>query len=146
MATLLNETRSFEAALRLVRSTVAPNPQAKHQRRILIVDSGSLVEAGVEALLRREIDLVVNVCPFIGESAFTRTVANFRPDVIIVNEAGEVTAERVLELLAGRLTTLRLIVVRSHDDALEVYEYRRAAASEVGDLLSLIRSGSSPRA
>jgi chemotaxis response regulator CheB len=141
MATLLNEARSFEAAMRLVRATSVPNLQVERKRRVLIVASGSLVEAGVEMLLRREIDLIVSGCSFTSEPVFVQTVTHFRPDVIIMNESGEVTPEQVLELLGGKLAALDVIVVRSRDNAVEVYEYRQAAVSEVRDLLSLIRRG-----
>jgi hypothetical protein len=142
MATLLNKARSFEAALRLVGATAVPH-QVKRKYRVLIVDTGSLVEAGVEMLLRRETDLHISGCSFIGDTALVRSVAQLQPDVIIMNESGELTAERVLELLANRLTLLRLIVVRSRDNAVDVYQYRRVAVTEVGDLLSLIRTDTS---
>jgi DNA-binding NarL/FixJ family response regulator len=117
-----------------------PQQQVERKHRVLIVDTGSLVEAGVDSLLRRENDLHVSRCPYIGESALVRSVVQIQPDVMIMNESGEITAERVVELLADQLTALRLIVVQTRDNAVAVYGYRRAFVTEISDLLGLIRS------
>jgi hypothetical protein len=140
MATLLNETRSFKAARQLIRATVVSSHQVEDKRRVLIVNTGSLLEAGVEMLLRREIDLQVSGCPFIGESALLRSVAQLKPDVIIMNDSSEITVARVLELLADKLASLQLIVVQSRDNTVDVYQYQRVTVTEVSDLLGLIRT------
>ena len=116
------------------------------KRCVLVVEGGSMFEEGVETLLLREPDLQVIGAPFAGEAAFLEDVSDLRPDVILMSESGPLSSERILELLKDlpMLASLRVIMLRSDDDTLHVYEHRRVDAAQVDDLLDLIRSEENP--
>jgi DNA-binding NarL/FixJ family response regulator len=109
---------------------------------VLVVEGGSLLEEGMEALLSREPDMQVIGIPFASETSFLQDVADMRPDVILMNEAGPLTSQRILELLKNlpTLAALRVITVRPQDNTIDLYERQRVVVTEVDDLLSLIRS------
>jgi chemotaxis response regulator CheB len=123
-----------------------PEKQIEPTRRVLVVESGSLVEEGIESLLVREPDMHVIGIPFVGETAFLQEVADMRPDVILLNESGPLTSERILELLKRlpTLASLRVIMVRPGDNIINVYEHQQIVAAKVGDLLNLIRNEANP--
>jgi chemotaxis response regulator CheB len=132
----------FEVWTMLIEVKTVPKKQTEPPRRVLVVEGGSLVEEGIENLLSREPDLQVIGVPFAGESALLQNVVDLHPDVILINESGPLTSERILELLKSlpKLASLRVIMVRADDSTIDVFEHQRVDATEVDDLLNLIRS------
>ena len=114
------------------------------KRRVLIVGIGSLLEEGVERLLAAEADLQVSDMTFTEEATFVQDVLRKRPDVILFHEAGPLTEDRIFELLRAIPTTetLRVIILRSSDNAIDLYEKRRVSPTQNSDLLALVQGRS----
>ena len=112
-------------------------------RRVLIVASGSLLEEGMGSLLKRADDLQVSDIAYTDDTTFLQDLSDIRPDVILLNETGALDSVRILELLKGlpTLATLRVIVVRSDDNMIDVYERRRVATTQSADLIATVRRG-----
>jgi chemotaxis response regulator CheB len=132
---MLNETKLYTGVDNVFKK------RSEARRCVLVVEGGSMMEEGVENLLLHEPDLQVIGAPFEGETAFLEDVAALRPDVILMNESGPLTSERILELLKTlpMLASLRVIMFRPEDDTLHVYEHRRVDDAAINDLLNLIR-------
>jgi DNA-binding NarL/FixJ family response regulator len=114
---------------------------AMSKRRVLIVGMGFVLEEGLEVLLAAHTDLQVSEMIFTAEETFVQDVLRERPDVILFHEAGALTQERIFELLRAVPTeeTLRVIILRSSDSAMDIYEMRRVTATQSNDLLALVR-------
>ena len=112
-------------------------------RRVLVIESGSLLDEGVESLLVHETDLQVSGISYADDDTFLHDVSDARPDVILLNEAGPLDSARIFELLKNLpgLATLRIIVVRPDDNTIDLYERQRVEAIQSNDLLALIRRG-----
>lgn len=92
-------------------------------QRVFVVGTGSFFEQGVASLLSFGTDLHVSGVTYTDDDSFLEDVAENRPDVILLNEAGPLNSARILELLsATRLASLRVIVVRPDSNAIDVYE------------------------
>ena len=112
-----------------------------NMHHVLIVGNGSLLDEGVESILKRQGDVRVSGIAYADDTAFLQDVSNMRPDVILLNERSPLTPQRILELLADNpmLATLQVIVVRPDDNTIDVYERQRVTARRVADLVHLIR-------
>ena len=110
-------------------------------RRVLIVQSGSVLDEGVENLLMREADLEVSGRNYADEAAFVQDVVRTQPDAVVLNEAGPLNLARIMELLndCPTLETVRVVIVRLDDNTIDVFERQRVIATQVGDLVRLIR-------
>src|SRR3972149_5039421 len=93
-------------------------------QRVLVVESGSLLDEGVASLLAQESDLHVSGIAYANDTAFLQDISDARPDVILLNEAGPLDSVRILELLKSipTLASLRVIVVRLDDNVIDMYE------------------------
>lgn len=116
-------------------------------RRVMIVGSGSLLDEGVERLLRSRESIQVSGIVYSDDTSFLQDVSDMRPDVILLNEAGPLDSLRILELLKNipTLASLRVVTVRTEDNTIDLYERRRVVATHSNDLLDLIRSGDDAR-
>lgn len=116
-------------------------------RRVMIVGSGSLLDEGVERLLRSRESIQVSGIVYSDDTSFLQDVSDMRPDVILLNEAGPLDSLRILELLKNipTLASLRVVKVRTEDNTIDLYERRRVVATHSNDLLDLIRSGDDAR-
>ena len=111
--------------------------------RVLVVESGSLLDEGVESLLIRETDMQVSGISYADDATFLQDVTHARPDVILLNEDGPLDSARIFELLRDLpgLASLRVIIVRPDDNAIDLYERKQVIATQSDDLLALIRRG-----
>ena len=108
--------------------------------RVLVVETGSVLDEAIINLVMGESGLQVVTQPCNDPAAFLKEVSNVLPDVIVVSEAGEVGWTRISEILHGISPEepLRLIVVRLDDNILEVYDKQCLKATHNDDLISLI--------
>jgi DNA-binding NarL/FixJ family response regulator len=115
--------------------------------RVLVVESGLLLDEGVESLLGQELDLQVSGITYADDASFLDDVSTLRPDVILLNEAGPLDSLRILELLENipTLASLRVVTVRRDDNTIDMYERKRVVATHSSDFFDLIRSGNDPR-
>ena len=108
---------------------------------VLLIESDLLLDHGVESVLLREHDVRVSSVSYTGDRAFLRDLIRIRPDTILLNESGPVSAVRLLDLLKGLpgLASVRVIVVRTDGNTIDLYEKRSIVATQSSDLLSLIQ-------
>jgi len=110
-------------------------------RHVLMVQNGTLLEEGMEALLLHESDFQVSGIVCKDETSFVQEVSSRRPDVVLLNEEGRLDSRRILELLGAvtALSALRVLIVRPDANTIDMYEKKQVVARQIDDLLSLIR-------
>lgn len=111
-------------------------------RRVLVVGFGSLLEQGVQSLLAQEPEVQVWEVKYTDEVAFLLDVLQTRPDVILFHETGALDSDRIFDLLRAvpTLETFRVIILRSTNAAIDLYEKRRVAAVSGQHLVDLVLS------
>ena len=110
-------------------------------RRVLIVQSGSLFDEGLESMLAQQTDFQVIGVHYSDDARFLLTMQREHPDVILLFEDGPLEARRVLDLLEDAPTAapLRVITVRSGGNSLEMYARQAITTAQSQDLFALIR-------
>jgi DNA-binding NarL/FixJ family response regulator len=68
-------------------------------RRILILDNGSILEAGIAKLLSSEKELEVLVVNFKGEDALASCLASLNPDIVILSRTAFVNYEQIQAMI-----------------------------------------------
>lgn len=114
----------------------------KTVKRVLIVETGSVLDGGIKSLLMRESELQVTVTPF-SPTAFLNEAAPMYPDVIVLSEAIPLDWTRNCKLLRGisPRETLRVIVARPDDNVLDVYDKQCLELTCNDDLVTFITRG-----
>jgi DNA-binding NarL/FixJ family response regulator len=108
-------------------------------RRILIVGIGSLLEEGVESLLAQEPNVQVWAIHHEDEDALIQYAARLHPDVILFHEMGALDADRIFDLVRTiPVEPLRVVILRSSDSAVDLYEKRRVYTADGGNFRDLI--------
>ncbi|MBI3241386.1 MAG: hypothetical protein HYZ49_03740 [Chloroflexi bacterium] len=109
-------------------------------RRVLIVGTGSMFEHGVESLLTREANVQVSEITHTREDSFIQDVLRVQPDVIVFHEMGSFNSDRIFELLKAlpEMNTLRVIILRSANAAIDLYEKRTLTATQAQDFVNLV--------
>jgi hypothetical protein len=110
-------------------------------QKIMIVESGSLLEDGVEHILRQEKDLSISGFAYHDDAAFLSGLIEVQPDIILLNEDGPISSAHVFELLIDWpfLVSVRIIAIHLEDNRIDVYERKSIFATQIGDLMGLIR-------
>jgi hypothetical protein len=110
-------------------------------QKVVIVESGSLLEDGVEHLLRQEEDLSILSLTYRDDAALLFDLIEMQPDIILLNEEGPLTPAHIYELLADWpfLDAARIIAIHLEDNWIDLYERKRILATQVSDLTGLIR-------
>jgi DNA-binding NarL/FixJ family response regulator len=112
----------------------------KSAQRVLLIRSGSLLDEGVESLLKDKVELNVVNLTASREAALLEHIACVRPSVILLNEADPAQATRMFALLK-KAPTVRIIVTRLNSNAIEVYDKQEIHLARTLDLISLIQAG-----
>lgn len=107
--------------------------------RVLVVENHSIMGAGVETLLSNTGHLQVAGSAPNNELELLECVWQFTPDVIILNKQSQVTDPIRLLSLLKNYGSLRLIVVSTEDNTMEVYEKRCVTARKQDDLTTAVR-------
>jgi len=106
-------------------------------RRVLIVQSGSLFDEGLESMLTRQTDFQVIGVHYSDDARFLLTMQREHPDVILLFEDGPLEARRVLDLLEA--APLRVITLSASRASLELYERQVIPTAHIQDLFAFIR-------
>jgi len=116
--------------------------EKKTVKRVLIVETGSVLDAGIKSLLMREPELQVEVTRA-NPSAFLNQVARVYPDVIVLSEAIPLDWTRNCKLLRGisPQETLRVIVARLDDNVLDIYDKQCLELACNDELVTFITRG-----
>ena len=110
-------------------------------QKIVIVESGSLLEDGVEDILRQEDDFSISALTYRDDATFLSDLIDMQPDIILLNEEGPLNSAHVFKLLAdwSFLVTVRIIAIHLEDNWIDLYERKRIFATQISDLTGLIR-------
>lgn len=109
----------------------------KSAQRVLLIRSGSLLDEGVESLLKDKVELDVVDFAAAREAALLEHIARVRPSVILLNEVDPSQATRMFALLK-KAPSVRIIVTRLNSNAIEVYDKQEVNLARTLDLVSLI--------
>jgi len=106
------------------------------QQHVFIVGEDSLFDEGVTNLLAQQTDLLLSHAKFSDERVFLDTIKQELPDVILVCESGSLDAARILDLVSSqtmlrRLLLVVIIVIRLHNNVIDVYERPKIVAGKI---------------
>jgi hypothetical protein len=106
------------------------------QQHVIIVGEDSLFDEGVTNLLAQQTDLLLSRAIFSDERVFLDTVKQELPDVILVCESGSLDAARILDLVSSQVLLMRLllvviVVIRLHNNVIDVYERPKIVAGKI---------------
>lgn len=111
-------------------------------RRVLVMENGSLFDEAMKALLTDDTGLTVSGVAYADETTFLNDVSRMCPDVIVLNDAGPLDTAQLCKLLdhIPAREALWVIVVRSDDNMIDLYKKQSVVTSQSHDLLALIQS------
>jgi hypothetical protein len=112
-------------------------------RRILLIDRGTLLEAGIKRLLEREADLQVAAVRPLDRAALAADIRRLCPDVIVTSEGSDWASLPCLLELLKECPTVRVVEVCPQTNLLRTYDKDLVLGAEVIDLLSFIRRSDS---
>ncbi len=106
------------------------------QQHVFIVGEDLLFDEGVTNLLAQRTDLLLSHAKFSDERVFLNTVKQELPDVIVVCESGSLDVARILDLVSSQALLMRLllaviVVIRLHNNVIDVYERPKIAAGKI---------------
>jgi hypothetical protein len=106
------------------------------QQHVFIVGEDSLFDEGVTNLLAQQTDLLLTHAKFSDEHVFLDTIKQELPDVILVCESGSLDAARILDLVSSQALLVRLllvviVVIRLHNNVIDVYERPNIVAGKI---------------
>ena len=106
------------------------------QQHVFIVGEDSLFDEGITNLLAQQTDLLLSHAKFSDERVFLDTIKQELPDVILVCESGSLDAARILGLVSSqtmlrRLLLVVIIVIRLHNNVIDVYERPKIVAGKI---------------
>ena len=113
----------------------------KGAKRVLVVETGSVLDEGIKSLLLREPELQVETATYANSTTFLKDIGFVYPDVIVISEAGPLDWIQTTELLhrISPQQVLRVIVIPPGGNVLEVYDKQCLQVTHNDDLISLIR-------
>jgi chemotaxis response regulator CheB len=109
-------------------------------KRVLVVHSNLLLEAGVESLLLREMDLVVKgISPKSREMLFS-DIDHFQPDVILIDHS-LLRSDFLTSLIClSEFPEFRVIVINAENNLINVFDKRQFELTRGKDLLNALHS------
>jgi hypothetical protein len=107
------------------------------KRKVAVVYSHPLFGEGLARLLNNDEELTVS-CIRANTSGVAREIVDLRPEAIIVEDDAD---EAFIRGILNSLPPVLVIRVGLQDNAMEVYHCRHVIPGCPGDLLDVIRSG-----
>jgi DNA-binding NarL/FixJ family response regulator len=107
-------------------------------QHVLVIENERLLGAGIENLLRREVDLQVTGVTVEDESALLQAISRAGADVVVLDEA-TTDATSLLAILENH-PRLRVLVVSADGDLVRMYDARQVTVTQATELVALIKS------
>jgi DNA-binding NarL/FixJ family response regulator len=104
---------------------------------VLVIQNERLLGAGIENLLRREVDLQVIGATVEDEGALLRAISCARADVVVLDEA-TTDSTRLLAVLDNH-PQLRVLIVSADGSLVRTYEARQVIVTQATELVALIK-------
>ena len=113
----------------------------EHPSRVLIVETGSILDGAIKKLIMGKPGLDVTTLTRTDRSAILNAVSKILPEVVFVSEGSEFDSRRISDLLHEILPeeSFRLIVLHVDDNMLDVYDKHQMEFTHDEDLIDLIQ-------
>ena len=110
------------------------------KRRILVVGTGSLLDNAIGGLLQNAGGFQVLSLDYTNPSSLAEAITTIKPDTIILSQSEALTPTEVFELLNNTPTSpaLRLVVVYTDTNTIDLYHKKRITITHRDDLLTMI--------
>lgn len=110
--------------------------------RVVLFDGGTLLGAGLTEILAQDETLQVECVAHDDMAELLRILKDRRPDVIVLTEESPLEVTRLLDLMEVIPTNdrLRIIIVRYHDNTIDLYDKRQVKILQSQDVFRLIHS------
>lgn len=112
-------------------------------QRVLIVETRSLLTAGIKTLLSQEPGLhVIAVAPE-SEVTLLNEIRRIQPDLIVLDEGSQMT--ELIKLLTHLEDSpeIRVVVLRADNSLARVYHKKQVIVTQLADLVTVIRQSGS---
>lgn len=115
-------------------------------RRILVVDSGRMLDECLSSLLSSQAGFDISTVSPSSEAELTRDVLQSHPDVVVLSQSESLAPRRLIERLRGipDLAGLKLIVAHVNDDTLDVYACSGVNVADGAEFIAVARGDSYP--
>jgi hypothetical protein len=109
-------------------------------KRILVVQTGSILDEGIKTLIMNEPNLQAATVTYTDHHAFLEQGAYTHHDVLLLSEASPLDWIHTSQILRGisPWKNLRVIIIRLEDNLLEVYDKQCLKMTHNSDLISFI--------
>ncbi len=110
--------------------------------RVVLFDTDTLFGAGLAEILAQDGSLEVTIVANTAMADLLHTLEDYQPDVIILTEHSPIDIARLLDLMEVLHTRerLRVILIRTDDNAITQYDVRQVPLTEGADLVALIHN------
>ena len=108
-------------------------------QRVLIVQNGPLLCAGIQRLLAGELGLEVLSSSPQDRVELTQEVRRTQPDVVVLDEVSHLVDPASLLALLNTDSTLRVVVVSANDNLVRIYDKEQVLITQATDLINIIR-------
>jgi DNA-binding NarL/FixJ family response regulator len=111
---------------------------SKPPRRVLIVETDCILEAGIQSLLASRKDLIVRGITQTDVVTLMEAIAAYRPEVIVIDH--RLLASHAARLLqdCSLFPELRVIGMSLSDNHLYIFDHKQMLVSQSTDFLSLV--------
>jgi len=100
--------------------------------------------AGIRSVLSRETNLHVAAIAPKCEAALIEEIRLLQPDVVVLDETTHIVRLAKLLGLLEDYPDLRVVVLRTTDNRVRVYDKQEVSVAQIADLVEVIRHGSTP--
>jgi DNA-binding NarL/FixJ family response regulator len=113
--------------------------------RVLVVDNGRLLGAGIESLLGVEIDLEVIGVSSDSRAGLIEEIRRFQPGVIVLDKDTYLTDPTSLLISLEDYSEVRVVQVSANSDLVCIYDKEQVLLTQGADLIKIIRDGKTYR-
>ena len=108
-------------------------------RRVLIVENDLLLGAGIERLLSKNANIELLGLASARDIDFAKHINQFKPDVIVLDEASYLASSiRPLTLLKN-CPSLRVVMVNTNDTLVHIYDKQQIRVTQTTELVNVVR-------
>jgi len=110
-------------------------------QHVLVVNRGSLLDEGVDRLIRANSILNVSTINYKSEETLVDEIVSKRPEVVVMGESDKVGAENLYKMLTSfsTLSKLRMIIFHPNDNMVDVFSQERRNSVFSGDFMNIVQ-------
>jgi hypothetical protein len=109
--------------------------------RVVVVNSGSLLDEGVVCLISSKSNLDVSTVNFENEDIFVHDIVSRNPEVVVMGQNGSLQIDKLYKKLTSfsALTTLQMIIFHLNDDAVDIFSREQHNLIPGDDFIQLVQ-------